>query len=280
MIRKEKYLRFPEGRKKAVTLSYDDGVEQDGKLVDIVRRYHMRATFNIGRGCFAEEGRTYPPEETFRIMSYSQCKETYDRDVCEVATHGFTHPFLNTLETSMIMNQIISDRIGLEEMFDTIITGHAYPYGWYNEEVKKVLALAGISYARGVNDTHKFDLPKDWLCWQPTCHHDFRKLEGLIDEFLELEVDRESKLFYLWGHTFEFDRNQNWDVIEGFCEKMADRDEIWYATSGEIYQYVKAYESLKYSVDGTIINNPTSQAIWLEVDGEVLKVEAGSTVRR
>ena len=35
------HLRFPEGKAKALTLSYDDGVEQDVKLLKIMQQYGL-----------------------------------------------------------------------------------------------------------------------------------------------------------------------------------------------------------------------------------------------
>lgn len=53
------FMRFPEGRKKAVTLSYDDGVEQDMRLVEVMEKYGLKGTFNLNSGLFAPEGTVY-----------------------------------------------------------------------------------------------------------------------------------------------------------------------------------------------------------------------------
>lgn len=47
---------FPEGKRKAFTLSYDDGVIQDKKLVEIFNRHDLKATFNLNSGLQGEEG--------------------------------------------------------------------------------------------------------------------------------------------------------------------------------------------------------------------------------
>ena len=39
-----------EGKKKAVTFSYDDGVTQDRRLVELLNRYGLKATFNLNSG--------------------------------------------------------------------------------------------------------------------------------------------------------------------------------------------------------------------------------------
>ena len=41
---------FPGGKKKALTLSYDDGVTQDERLIDIMNQYKVKGTFNINAG--------------------------------------------------------------------------------------------------------------------------------------------------------------------------------------------------------------------------------------
>ena len=38
------------GKKKAVTFSYDDGVEQDRRLIALFNKYGMKATFNQNSG--------------------------------------------------------------------------------------------------------------------------------------------------------------------------------------------------------------------------------------
>ena len=100
----------------------------------------------------------------------------------------------------------------------------------------------------------------------------------LATEFAELEVNREPKLFYLWGHAYEFDNKNNWDRMEEICKKLSNNDEIWYATNIEIYEYVKAYESLVTSADGSKIYNPTLKKIWIDVDGVQHSLNPGETV--
>ena len=38
------------GKNKAVTFSYDDGIEQDKQLVDIFNTYGLKCTFNLNSG--------------------------------------------------------------------------------------------------------------------------------------------------------------------------------------------------------------------------------------
>ena len=83
---------------------------------------------------------------------------------------------------------------------------------------------------------------------------------------------------YIWGHSYEFNNNDNWELIEEICQKLANNDEIWYATNIEIYDYVEAYKRLIYSADGHKIYNPTLYEIWLDVDGKLHSVKSGETI--
>ena len=83
---------------------------------------------------------------------------------------------------------------------------------------------------------------------------------------------------YIWGHSHEFDRDDNWEHIEEICRKLANNDEIWYATNIEICDYVQAYKSLRYSANGHKIYNPTLYTIWLDVDGTLHSVKSGETI--
>ena len=82
----------------------------------------------------------------------------------------------------------------------------------------------------------------------------------------------------MWGHSYEFDRDNNWELMETLCQKLAHNDEIWYATNIEIYDYVQAYKSLRYSANGRMIYNPTLYTIWLDADGTLYHIKPGETL--
>ena len=86
-------------------------------------------------------------------------------------------------------------------------------------------------------------------------------------------------MFYLWGHSFEFSRADNWDLLEAIGSKLADSGDIWFATNKDIYTYVKAYQSLIFSADGSMVYNPTLIPVWFCVDGKSYCVNVGKTLR-
>ena len=268
-------MRFPGGKKKALTLSYDDGVEQDIKLIDIMKKYGLKGTFNLNSGEYSPEGKVFEPGTIHRRLSKNAVTELYKESGFEVAEHTLNHPFISELPENVCNYQICEDRKRLEEQFGCIVRGMAYPYGVFNDMVVNCLKNNGIVYARTVWSSHNFDIPSDWLRLRPTCHHSDPALDELSDKFLNEDPRRTPWMFYLWGHSYEFEEHDNWDLIENFAKKMGGRPDVWYATNIEIYDYVKAYESLQFSFDAKIVKNPSAYEIFFAIDGKDYSIAPG-----
>lgn len=263
------FMRFPGGKRKALTLSYDDGVEQDIRLIEIMQKHHLKGTFNLNSGRYASEDTVYPKGTIQRRMTRQQVSKIYKDSGMEVAVHGFSHPCLDSLPVNLCINDVIKDRENLETQFETIIRGMAYPYGSYSNEVIECLKCAGIAYSRTVNSSGDFSIPTDWLRWETTCHHNDSRLMELAKKFITEDVYSDPWLFYLWGHSYEFELNDNWNIIERFAEYISCKEDIWYATNIEIYEYVEAYRRLVYSMDGCRVFNPTAFVLWLEKNSKL-----------
>lgn len=59
---------------KAVTFSYDDGVTQDIRLVEILNRYGLKATFNLNSELLGKDGCLDILGKKYRITSFSRTK--------------------------------------------------------------------------------------------------------------------------------------------------------------------------------------------------------------
>lgn len=278
------FMRFPEGRPKALTLSYDDGVEQDIRLMEILDKHGLKCTFNINGDGFAPEGKEFLPGTIHRRMTKKRALELYENSGHEVAVHSYTHPFLETLPPVAVAQEIIEDRKTLEGMFGHPIRGMAYPMGTFSDTVVDVLKVTGIAYARTVKTTNDFKIPTDWLRLEATCHHKCPELMSLAEKFVTKDVSNHAQLFYLWGHSYEFEAKDNWNVIEQFAEYVGGKDDIWYATNIEIYDYVEAFNRLQWSADMTMVHNPSAISVWVKKapqGGESVTVElkAGETYK-
>jgi hypothetical protein len=153
----------------------------------------------------------------------------------------------------------------------------AYPYGTYSDGVVDVLKSCGIAYSRTVVSTEKFDIPTDWLRLPATCHHANPRLMELAKKFTESK-SKLPQLFYLWGHSYEFDKDKNWDIIENFAFYIGGRDDIWYVTNIGLYDYITAYNTLCFSVNGTMVHNPTSLRLWFDQAGKTYEIGPGETI--
>ncbi len=270
------FMRFPGGRCKALTLSYDDGVEQDIRLIRIMKENGLKGTFNLNSGLIAPEGTVYPAGQVHRRMTLSQMQHLYIENGMEVACHALTHPFLEQLPDGMLAYELTEDRKNLEKIYGGIVRGMAYPFGTYSDRVIAAAKAAGIVYSRTVVSTHRFGIPQEWLKLDATCHHNDPELMNLAQQFVDLREDRGPALFYLWGHSYEFEGNDNWDVIEKFAGFIGGRDNIWYAANIGIYDYVTAFEKLESSVDGSCFHNPTAQTLYFaDSDGRNCVLKPG-----
>ncbi len=273
------FMRFPGNKAKALTLSYDDGVEQDIRLISILSNHGIKCTFNINSGLFSPEGTEFEKGQIHRRLSEKDAIKLYKASGHEVAVHGLTHPYLEQLPSNIAAYEIIQDRKNLEHLFGTIIRGMAYPFGTFSDEVVAILKAAGIVYSRTVMDTEDFRLPTDWLRLPATCHHKNPKLNALTDRFLTQSPKSAPWLFYLWGHSYEFEADNNWNVIEEFAERIGGREDIWYATNIEIYDYMEAYQRLLFSVEASIVHNPTAITLFFEYDHRSYEIKPGTTLR-
>lgn len=268
------FLRWPNFKKKAVTLSYDDGVIYDKKLLEIMEKNGLKGTFNINSGYFAGN----------RRLTVDECKELYASPNAEVAVHGVLHRSLASISVPEMVNDVINDRKNLESVFQTRVQGMAYANGSFNDDAVNVLKTCGINYARTIISTEKFDIPTDWLRLPATCHHNNPRLMELAREFVEDKPARHfwfdtPKLFYLWGHSYEFNDKDNWHVIEEFAEFMGNREDVWYATNGEIYDYVNAFHQLVFGLNEDYIYNPTATDVYVVYLGKPFVVPSGQTIR-
>ncbi len=253
---------YPDGKRRAVTFSYDDARVEDRRLAELFRTYGAKATFhinssNLGRVNFLDAG---------------EIKELFAGH--EIASHGLTHPWLERLPPESFAYEILEDRRRLESLCGYPVRGLSYPWGTCNDEVVAGIRALGIRYARTIQSSNQFHLPENFLRWNPTCHHN-ADLMSRVEPFRNA---RPFSLFYVWGHSFEFTRDGNWDMMSRFCEALALMEDVWFATNIEIYDYITALRGVSLTVDRRIACNPSGTDIWLEVDGDAVRVPAGQTV--
>lgn len=270
-------MAWPGFKLKALTLSYDDGVTTDRRMIDILDKYGIKATFNINTNIFGPGGESFP-KGSYGRLSKDEAKELYSKGNHEVAVHTLSHKWMPNMNTVEAIGEILEDKRNIEEMFGTIVRGMAYPYGPTSPEIENVVSACGIVYARTTACTGNFDLPGNWTHLAATCHHKNPNLMKLTQSFADAKYTR-PMLFYLWGHSYEFERDDEWELLYEFCKKIGNRDDIWYATNIDVFDYMTAYKKLQYSANVDRIHNPSAISVYVVVnDNKRIVIEGGATV--
>lgn len=259
---------YPQGKRKALTFSYDDGQQFDRRLAELLRSHGMKGTFHLNSGRLG----LHRGNEVY--ISAEEVKEVYNGH--EVACHGVEHRNPPTITRQQMVLEIQEDRKALEAITGGLVQGMSYAFGNYNQEIMDIAKALGIKYSRTVQDTKSFFPPSDFLAWHPTCHHDNGLME-LADSFINIAGFYELPVMYVWGHSFEFGRSGDWSVIEAFADKMAGKEDIWYATNMEICSYIQAARQQEFSADGRTMYNPTAISVWVSTKEGFLEVKPGET---
>ena len=224
---------------KAVTFSFDDGVTQDVRLIEILNRYGLKATFNINSSLLGIKRQI-----TRNGVEVSHIKNKA-KDVAriyaghEVAVHTLTHPNLTEQDDDTVIYQVESDRQKLSELCGYEVIGMAYPCGGVNNDdrvAKIIRENTSVRYSRTITSTYNFEPQENLYRFNPTVYYiEVEKLFELGQKFLELPDDGQDRIFYIWGHSYEMDAGYiSWEKFEEFCRMISGHEDIFYGTNKEV----------------------------------------------
>ena len=230
---------FQSGKlKKAVTFSYDDGVTQDVRMIELMNKYGIKGTFNLnsqllGTGMFL----TGP---NYRLCHYKIRPEDV-RDLYaghEVAVHTLTHVNLTTVDDQEVIRQVEQDRLKLSELAGYEVVGMAYPCGGVNNDdrvAKVIRENTGVKYCRTTTTNNSFSVQSNLYRFNPTSyHHDYESMTLLAKKLIEMKP-QEPQIFYIWGHSYEQDcSSEHWVKLEEFFKLISGHDDIFYGTNAEV----------------------------------------------
>ena len=229
---------------KYVTFSFDDGVTQDRRLVELLNKYGLKATFNLNSSLFGLKGGW---EQNGKFLSHnkvmpSEVKELYAGH--EVAVHTLTHPNLTGEDEETIVYQVEEDRKRLSDLVGYEVRGMAYPCGGVNNDDRVAAIIkekTGVRYSRTITSTYSFDLPKNVYRLDPTVGvHEPRQMFPIAEKFLSMKADH-PQLFYIWGHAYEFDvmDEMQWEHFEEFCRLISGKKDVIDGTNKEVLEQLK-----------------------------------------
>ena len=231
--------------KKFVTFSFDDGVRQDKRLIELFNRYGLKGTFNLNSSFLGLQGGR---EVNGKFLNNSKVHASEVREVYaghEVAVHTLTHPNLTCEDEETVIYQVEEDRKRLSELVGYEVTGMAYPCGGVNNDDRTAEILrksTGVEYARTINGTLTFDLPKNPYRWHPTVYaRDGAKTFELAEKFLSMEAEQ-PQIFYVWGHAHEFDilDDMSWARVEELCRMLSGHADVLYGTNKQALAWIQS----------------------------------------
>lgn len=216
--------------KKYFALSFDDGTPNDERLVPLLNRYGIKASFHLNAGMIPLDGKIGPYDR----LPLDRFQHLYTGH--EIAAHSFNHPDLTQCLPETVLEELENDIEGLNAYFSQETRGFAYPFGTFNDSVISQLKKTPLVYARTIRDTYRFDLPQNPYLLDPTCHFNHNGLMELADEFLK---EGEDGFFLIWGHSCELGTEADWDRFESFLKSIAFKDHVFYGSILECLNEMK-----------------------------------------
>ena len=240
---------------KFFTVSFDDGTEQDIRVIALMEKYGIRGTFNLSSGLFGESAhvsRTISetlPDGSCRqvnvkfdhiIMPLELAREVYSRDFIEIAGHGTHHLHQSGLGKNKLIEQIADDAAILSDLFGRKIRGHIFPYGEYDADCLTVMEEAGLVYGRlatgGIIDKD-FCFSAERGIIKPTCRMTDHCALPLLRRFISTPCCEQDMVFYMWGHSFELDYGTETGCdtyLEELFSTVSKAAGIEFVTNGEL----------------------------------------------
>jgi len=223
---------------KAVTFSYDDGVTQDQRLIEIFNKYNLKCTFNLNSALLGKAGSLVREDVTVAHCKPrpEEVRKIYEGH--EIAVHTLTHPHMKMLSDEDIIREVEEDRKALSEIAGYEVVGMAYPGGTHciDERVARLIREhTGVKYARTTTSTFNFEPQEDLIWFNPTVYHhrEWDEMFRLAEEFIAMKPTS-PKIFYIWGHAYEFDIHNDWARFEEFCKLISGHNDIFYGNNTEV----------------------------------------------
>ena len=192
-----------------IVQSWDDGVVDDVRLTELLRRYQATATFNLNPGL-------HQPNRSFSWRYGDKDVWRLGRDELadiyagfEIANHSLTHPYLSDLSPMDLIREVRDSRLILQDWFQQPVRGFCYPFGGFNATVKEAVRNAGHSYARTVAEIDPVFPPTDPLEFGANCR--------FADPEFWIRYERAKAIngvFFFWGHSYELINEVMWAVLE------------------------------------------------------------------
>ncbi|OGC85088.1 hypothetical protein A3F55_03060 [Candidatus Adlerbacteria bacterium RIFCSPHIGHO2_12_FULL_53_18] len=227
-----------------VTTSWDDGHVLDMRLAALLKKYGIKGTFYI-----SPQDREIPAKKRLTDFQIQELARDFD-----IGAHTMTHPRLPQVSDAEAEQEISNSRTHLQQVTGQPVATFCYPRGEYLPKHVSMVRRAGFSYARTTNrhvfteqpplesatTIHCYDHWSDALKvaifarFNPvTFLRFYRKWDTLALAMFD-RVFAEGGTFHLWGHSWEIDKNDDWERLERVLRAIAGRSGVQYDSNSDL----------------------------------------------
>lgn len=264
---------YPDGKAKAFNVTYDDGVLQDIRFVELLNKYSLKGTFNLN-SVLMENEFEWIHETGCVVKRLSKDKAVSLYQGHEIASHTLTHPYMDDLSESEIMYELQADKDNLEKLFCREIKGFAVPFDFYSELIESCVKRCNFEYARISEESHSFVPHNDYYNWKATIFHTDATLKELTHQFIKSA--EELAVFQIVGHSYDLDIENLWETIEDIFRVISSQTDILPMTTIEIINYLKAMN--KAEITDKYIKNNSNISLWFSIEGMACEVNPNERI--
>lgn len=256
---------YPNGKRKAFNITYDDGVLQDIRFVELLNKYKLKGTFNLNSQLMEEEFEwTHENGMVVKRLSVNATRDLYNGH--EIASHTLTHPYLHDKTEEQLFWEIGEDKRRLEQLFGREVAGFGVPFDYYDEKIASCVRKCGFEYSRMSEETRGYSPWQDSFFWRCGIFHLAPELDNYVDGFFS--TDKELALCQIVGHSYDLDAEDMWETMEGIFRRVAEDQNVQSMTHLEIVRYLGAMQQAE--ITENTVHNRSNCCLWFDVNGQVI----------
>ena len=259
---------YPYGKKKAFNITYDDGVCQDIRFVELLNRYNIKGTFNLNSELMYQQFEwVHENGMVVKRLPADAVKNLYHNH--EAASHTLTHPYMHDMSESEIMHQMQQDKENLEQLLDKKICGFAVPFDFYSNVIADCAQKCGFEYARCSEERFSYTPPENYYWWAAGVFHMNPQFEQFVNNFFESE--EELALCQIVGHSYDLDAENMWETMENILKRISEDSDVISMTNIDIVRYLKSMRSAV--ITENFVENNTDTELWFEINSSIVAVK-------
>lgn len=251
-----------------ITTSWDDGHPLDMKLLELVEKYNLKATFYV-----PVSNPEYP------VMSGKHIRELAQHQ--EVGGHTLNHAYLNRLDEQQAAFEITEGKMILEEITGQSLTAFCFPGGKFSARDIDLIRKAGFLFGRttrllsGIHPRlHLMDTTV-----QIYNHSSFTLLNHCFKHINLTSIQRNSffvpfnknflklaehnlaqsnntdDVFHIWGHSWEIAQYNVWKQLEDLFRLISSFQNVVHLNNTETWKAISSRVKFSFNDECTVVVN-------------------------